>query len=253
VIAAGAIAVAALAGCGSKAPPPQTYHGLVEEWGMPSDGHPRALMLLIPGGGWRATGATQIANQLTGLGANLRKLGYETLAFGYRGGAQSIRDAQMFYDLARRRVGPRLPICAIGPSAGGHIALMLAVKNPDLACVVDFAGPTDLSALAHEPNGTAGYHHAVKTFGTRRLAAYSPALHASSIRARVLLMYAQNDPIVPVDQGTVMAQALPGAQLIELPPGPTPFVHSAVAQGPYYKALANTETFIARAVSSAQR
>lgn len=217
---------------------------------MPSSGRPRALMLLIPGGGWRATGAMQIAHQLTGLRTNLQRLGYETLAFGYRAGPKAIQDAEMFYRLARKRVGPRLPICAIGPSAGGHTALMLAVKHLDLACVLDFAGPTDLSALAREPRGAYGYHLAVKTFGTNRLAAYSPALHARSIRAKVLLMYALNDPIVPLAQGRAMAQALPAARLIELPPGPAPFIHSTVATGPYYKALADAETFIAQAVAS---
>jgi acetyl esterase/lipase len=245
-----ALAAGGVAACGSKSHHSASRHGPAEEWGMPASGRPRALMLLIPGGGWKATGASQIQSQLSQLRSHLQELGYETLAFGYRAGAQGIRDAESFYRLARRRVGPKLPICALGLSAGGHIALMLAVEHPDLACVVDFAGPTDLPALAKEPGGAFGYGLAVKAFGTRALPAYSPALHARSIRAKVMLMYAQNDPIVPVAQGAMMARALPDAQLIDLPPGPAPFVHSDVATGPYYKALAGLETFLAQTTSS---
>ena len=48
-----------------------------------------------------------------------------------------------------------------GVSAGGHIALMLAVRNPDVACVMSLAGPTDLPALRTESNGLAAYQLAV--------------------------------------------------------------------------------------------
>jgi dienelactone hydrolase len=245
------LAVGGAVACGSKShQPPKRQAQLAAEWGMPTSGRPRALVMLIPGGGWEATGASQIRHQLTGLIASFQKLGYETLAFGYGAGAQGIRDGEMFYRLARKRVGPNLPICALGLSAGGHIAMMLAVMNPRLACVVDAAGPTDLLALAKEPSGTAGYQLAVKAFGARNLSAYSPARHASSIRAKLLMLFAQNDPIVPVAQGQDMARALPGSRLIILPPGPVPFVHSGVAAGPYRMALQTLENFVAQATGS---
>lgn len=250
-LAATTLAVGGAVARGSKShQPPKRQAQPAAEWGMPASGHPRALILLIPGGGWEATGATQIRNQLTGLIASFRGLGYETLAFGYRAGAQGIRDGEMFYRLARKRVGPKLPICALGLSAGGHIAMMLATMDPRLACVVDVAGPADLPALAKQPGGTFGYQLAVKAFGTGQLTAYSPALHARSIRAKLLMLFAQNDPIVPVAQGQDMARALPGSQLIILPPGPVPFVHSGVAASPYQTALKTVETFVAQATGS---
>jgi pimeloyl-ACP methyl ester carboxylesterase len=135
-------------------------------------------------------------------------------------------------------------------SAGAHIALMLAVKYPDLACVVDLAGPTDLASLAHQPGGQPGYALSAKTFGVRRLTAYSPALHARSIRAKALLVYAQNDPIVPLAQGEELARALPGSRLIVLPPGPVFFVHSTVATAAYNNALAALGAFLKQASAS---
>jgi acetyl esterase/lipase len=243
-LAAIVLAAGGLAACGS------TSHGsttarprLAAVWGMPTNGRPRAVVLLIHGGGWAGQNATYLADAAND-GRNLQRLGYETLAFDYRAGALGIEDAQAFYREARERVGPHLPICALGWSAGAHIALMLAVMDPGLACVVDLAGPTDLTVLAVERGGAYGSGIAARVFGTRRLAAYSPALRAHSIRAKALLMYARDDPVVPVAQGEIMARALPGSRLIVLPPGPEPFVHSGVAPAAYQRALITLGAFL---------
>jgi pimeloyl-ACP methyl ester carboxylesterase len=233
-----------LAGCGS-------VH-LRAVWAEPNGGgRPRALLLLIHGGGWKGADALSFNSEVE-IATAYQRLGYETLTFDYRGGAHSIQDAEMFYRLARKRVGPRFPICALGPSAGGHIALMLAIENPDLSCVIDFAGPTDLVSLATQPGGNIAYQLAVKAFGANSLANYSPALRARSIRAKVMLVFAQGDPIVPVQQGLEMAQALPGAQLIVLPAGPVGFVHSGVAVAPYDASLAAEQSFLLGAAQSSQ-
>jgi acetyl esterase/lipase len=250
-IVAVVVAAALLSGCGSSAPLPRV-HGLVAIWGKPPGGEkPRALVLLIHGGSWKGQD-TRMVTEEAAIGHNLQHLGYETLAFDYRHGAQGIQDAQMFYELARKRVGPGLPICAMGMSAGAHIALMLAVKNSDLACVVDLAGPTDLTSLARQPGGKPGYALSAKTFGVRRLPAYSPALHARSIRATVLAVYAQNDPIVPPAQGQELARALPGTRLIVLPPGSVFFVHSTVDASAFDRALAVLEAFLKQASASSR-
>lgn len=245
----------ALAGCGSSSHQaslanPPSLPGLPSVWGRPAGGgRPRALLLMIHGGGWKGLDTASFQSQVV-IAEAYQRLGYETLTFNYRGGAQSVEDAERFYRLARQTVGPKLPICALGPSAGGHIALMLALKNPDLACVIDFAGPTDLVSLASQPGGKVAYQLAVNAFGTSHLAAYSPALHAGSIKARVMLVFAQNDPIVPLGQGTEMKRALPGSQLIVLPAGTVGFVHSAVAAGPYDESLAAEQGFLLGATRS---
>ena len=155
-------------------------------------------------------------------------VGFETLTVDYRRGEQGIEDVQGMYRTARRLVGPRLAICALGVSAGGHIALMLAVREPDLACVIDLAGPTDLAAFRTDPRGAVGYQIVTRAFGKHTLGGLSPALRAGAIRARLLLVYALDDPLVPVAQGEEMARADPHARLILLPPGNAPFVHTGV-------------------------
>lgn len=259
---AAALGAGALTGCGSSSPSSRTVSQseLPAVWGMPPDRKPRGLVLLIHGGGWKGNDTSQFRRILR-TAPNYQRLGYETLAFNYRGGAQSFQDAQMFYRLARKRVGPNFPICAVGESAGANIALELAVKNPSLACVLDLAGPTDLTSLAKQPRGLTAYQAAVGAFGKAKLSAYSPALHAHSIRARVLLVYAQDDPIVPAAQGTEMASVLPGARLIMLAPGPVPFEHSpggggtnvGVSAAAFQKGLVTVESFLAEATSSWRR
>ncbi len=255
VISVIAAAAGAIAACGSNSHTTRTASNephLPAVWGMPPDGiHPRALLLNIHGGGWKGLDRASYQFQLEEAPL-FQRLGYETLTFNYRGGAHGVQDAEMFYRFARKRVGPNFPICALGESAGGHIALMLAVNDPDLACVLDLAGPTDLTALAKEPGGSYAHALAVQAFGNDHLAAYSPSLLAKSIRARVMLVYAQSDPVVPVAQGEEMARALPTAKLLVLPPGPTGFVHGAgdhrgVSVASYSKTNAAEIAFLADA------
>jgi pimeloyl-ACP methyl ester carboxylesterase len=107
------------------------------------------------------------------------------------------------------------------------VALMLAVRNPDLRCVLAVAGPTDLPALQSNRDETA-YRLAVEAFGSSRLAALSPVRYASAIKAKLMLVYARNDPIVPVAQGVDLHRAVRGSTLIVLAPGPAPYVHTGV-------------------------
>jgi acetyl esterase/lipase len=231
-------ALALLAGCGNghvthvpstTGKQPASSEGKPREsYGKPANGAPpRALVMLIHGGGWVGLNPAAYKQELD-LAPQFEGLGYETLTVDYRKGLQGIKDVYRFYEQARKKVGPDVPICAIGPSAGGHISLMLAVRFDDLACAISLDGPTDLPALAHEDGGEEAYKLATDAFGsdTSTLSKLSPALHASAIKAKVMLVYAQNDPVVPVAQAHEMADALPGSQLIVLPPGSNPFVHS---------------------------
>ena len=185
------------------------------------------MLLLIHGGGWQGLNPVALQTEEK-VSVVFRQNGYATLAVDYRRGAQGVKDVEGFYRMARQRVGPAVPICALGVSAGGQIALMLAVRYSDLACVVDFAGPTDLSALKRDPGGSKGYQLVTAAFARDQLGEFSPALQAHSIKAKLLLIYAQNDPLVPIAQGREMARADPRADLVVLPPGSATFVHTGV-------------------------
>lgn len=183
--------------------------------------------MLIHGGSWKGLDRGSF-NATLATAPVFQNIGFETLTVDYRRGAQGIDDVNRLYRDARRRVGPQMPICAVGVSAGGHIALMLAARNGDLSCVIDLAGPTDLPAMKTEPNGATAYNIAVNAFGVGSLSRLSPTRYAKSIQAKLLLLYAKSDHLVPVAQGYDMARADPRAKLIVLPPGTAPFVHTGI-------------------------
>jgi dipeptidyl aminopeptidase/acylaminoacyl peptidase len=193
----------------------------------PANGEsPHGLLVLIHGGAWKGADPTQF-KAAQAVAGGYQRLGYATLAIEYRAGAAGLADIEHFYDLARRKVGSKLPICAVGSSAGGHLALMLAVRRSSLACVISLAGPTDLLSLG-KGGGQLSQTVAVQRFGADHLRDLSPALHADRIHARLLLAYATNDPYVPASQGTELAKRKPGSRLVILTPGHQLFVHSYV-------------------------
>jgi dipeptidyl aminopeptidase/acylaminoacyl peptidase len=222
VVAATALLVmSAMVGCGSNGSGESQdadVGGARVSWGEPAGGHPTALVMLIHGGGWRAS-ESGYEDQKTNA-ASFEREGYATVAIDYDEGAKGFRQIVDVYKAARERY-PGLPICASGISAGGNFALMLATREPDLDCVLALVAPTDLTSIAEQdPEGDEAYQAAVTTLGKDQLAKFSPVRYANRIRAKVLLVVAETDPIVPADQGRELAHALPGAQLLVLPPGP---------------------------------
>jgi dipeptidyl aminopeptidase/acylaminoacyl peptidase len=216
----------AFAGCGGDDVEIDPEPGMPRvSWGEPGDGDPAGLIMLLHGGGWQPSRAGYEEQRQNA--GRLQDLGYATVAIGYSEGARGFRQIQDVYSEARRRY-PDLPICASGTSAGGHLALMLATREPDLACVVDLSGPIDLRTLAEQDEEDDEAHReAVKAFGKDELAKYSPVRYADRIKAKVLMIIAEADPVNPVEQGDELERALPDAELLVLPEGPVqaPFSH----------------------------
>jgi pimeloyl-ACP methyl ester carboxylesterase len=190
-------------------------------WAEPEDGSPKGVVILLHGGGWQPS--VDAFGRMMPLAASIRTLGYATAVVAYDAGAQGLREVDWVYSEAQRRY-PRLPICAYGISAGGHLALMLATQTPDLACVIARAAPTDLASLGAQGAREAS-QLATDAFGEEQLSRFSPVRRADRIDAQVLLSYAEDDPLVPIVQGRELARVVPNAELIELPPGPEAFVH----------------------------
>jgi dienelactone hydrolase len=234
-----AVAGIALAGCGGQGTGPQpsgagsgAAPGLIDDgppqftWGKPAGAYagaaPRGVVFLVHGGGWRPNPIAY--RQQLSLAPAYQRAGFATLVLGYGPGPNGLEDLEHFYDRARRRYGKRTPVCVIGASAGGHLALMLATREPGLACVIDLGGPADLTTLPDQ--GAADtYQLAVSAFGADELDGWSPIRDARRIKAKVMLIFAAADQVVPEQQGEEMAKALPGSTLIILPPGDAPFVH----------------------------
>jgi dienelactone hydrolase len=250
----GLVAVAALAlgACGDSDiewnPKPKDSHhsgGAVVEWGKPT-GDPTGVVILLPGGGWARPSRTTFDDYKQQALA-IQAGGIATAVVRYDAGAQALGQIEGVYAKAQERF-PGVPICLIGGSAGAHWALMLAAREPEISCVVDQAGPTDLTKLA-EQGSQEGHELAVTAFGAGRLAKFSPVRY--EITTPVLGIYAESDQLVPVEQGEELARALPNAELIKLPDGSTPGFHSGVDGDALVNANARIAEFLQQWMASA--
>jgi dipeptidyl aminopeptidase/acylaminoacyl peptidase len=161
----------------------------------------------------------------------MTSLGYGVLQMNFRG---STGYGQAFQDAGDRQWGQAMQddvtdgvhwliengfadadrIAIAGGSYGGYVALMGAVKTPDLyQCAISFAGVTDLpDLLSHEKNFVAGTYRTrfIGNLWTDRemLAANSPARRADEIKIPILLMHGDLDTTVDIDQSENMAKEL---------------------------------------------
>lgn len=211
---------------------------------------PRGVMLVVHGGGWsiNGVGAVQASR---GEADRWRARGFETVTLTYRGCAQAFNDTAWFYDHARTWFGATAKICATGASAGGHLALMLAARRPDVYCVVSEAGPTDLQTIQTQQaydtttgtlaqtNGGRWVHNlGAAAFGAENLQAFSPATAATlSLKStRVLQGISATDAIIPWAQATELRDAMLTADLTayvdsdQLATGTLAFVHGYASQ-----------------------
>jgi acetyl esterase/lipase len=226
------------------------------ETGTPSGalaGRPAVgAVILIHGGGWKDTGPALLP-PMTPIAQHFNMLGWDTFNTDYRPEAKSLPDVIRVYDYVRSQVGPRKPICALGSSAGGNLALLLAIARPKLACVMSYAGPTDLTVLNNAKAGDVfQLVHKLSNAVRGDLAAWSPLKQASKIRAKALLAYATNDPLVPLSQATELAARLRGSVLSVLQPGSRIFIHSLVKSSQLDHTYAIQDNLLAR-VAAAHR
>jgi acetyl esterase/lipase len=181
------------------------------EVGEPAGGRAaRGAMIVLHGGGWSSVGRAKLS--VTRADAQRwQARGWRTINATYRACATSVDDVLRLYDRVRTTYGAATPICAFGRSAGGHLALLLAARRSQLACVVAEAGIADFTTLADQAaaDGTAGpatiANLATAAFGADRLAQVSAG--TSAVRARVLYAIGAADPLIPFQQATDFAAA----------------------------------------------
>jgi acetyl esterase/lipase len=223
---------------------------------MPA-GSPRGVVVLLHGGGWADVGAGGVA-AMRPEARRWQRRGWVTLNATYRPCAASIADALSYYDTAARG-WPDLPVCAIGGSSGGHLALGIAAQRPGLDCAIAEGAPVDLTSLtrqsAYDPAGggaqTAGPRFvrdlAVNAFGAGNLERFSVARPPGRPATRYLVVTSRRDPYVPFEQATDFAAAVRAAggsaTALQLAPGAHPFTHapvSAAAWRAYRRAVVTT-------------
>lgn len=211
---------------------------------------PLGVMLVIHGGGWTASGVGGV-QAMRPDADRWRARGWETINLTYRPCAQSTTDVLWFHDKARAWFGSAAKICALGTSAGAHLALMVAAKRAGVYCAVSQAGPTDLrriqsevaydaaSGLLTQTQGGRWVHNlAAAAFGEENLPASSPAAQVlpTLTSTRVLQGFSADDAMVPYQQAAdlsdVMRAADPAAYVddVQLAVGTIPFAHGRVTQ-----------------------
>jgi acetyl esterase/lipase len=211
---------------------------------------PRGVMLVIHGGAWLVSGVLGVQSMRSDAD-RWRARGWETVSFTYRACGQTVPDALWFHDRARAWFGAGATICALGTSAGGHLALLIGAYRPDLYCAVSQAGATDLrtvqsevaydaaSGLFDQTNSGRQVHNlAAAAFGEENLPAYSPAAQASATlkSTRVLQAFSADDATVPYQQAADLADAMRAANpdayvdSLQLAKGTIPFAHGYVTQ-----------------------
>lgn len=228
------------------------------EVGAPGRGGPvERVMLMIHGGGWYRVGQGMLnTNHRTA--ATWQKAGWQTVNTTYRACRNSLTSVLATYDAIRAQVGPDVPVCIKGESAGGQLALMVAAKRSDVACVIASAAPTDFFTIKsqgtkvdHRAGAQTVFGYGRAAFGRSKLAAMSPASHAEDIDARILLVGTEDDTLVPNEQQIELADmiraATPGANVDVdiLPAGDQSFVHGTTST----VALRELEGRVARLVA----
>jgi acetyl esterase/lipase len=201
--------------------------------------------MVIHGGAWIWTGPQQV-QLMAPRALRFSDAGYLTDNIDYRPGYHSLPDSLVEYDRLRRRLGRHAPICLWGGSSGGHLALMIATRRPDVACVMSEAGPTD---LATDTNLLPGSHFLFDRHGG--LARWSPVTYADQIRAPLLLVGATNDDVVPLSQARELARVHPQhTRVFVLHAGTSPWVHGSVDTGDLALLYRTERAFVVRSERS---
>lgn len=208
---------------------------LMLDLALPRAAGPHPLVLLFHGGGWSAGERVHLRDEMT----TLAGLGYAAASVDYRlmdDGARNrfptqIADARCAVRYLRRRSGALGldpdRIAAVGFSAGGHLAELLATA-PEVDALDGDCGDTETSpavraAIAYyapsDLRPEASYGRAADRIITRfldgtrrehpdRAALASPLTHVDADDAPVLLVHGTEDTVVPIDQSRRLSAAL---------------------------------------------
>lgn len=197
----------------------------------------RPGVILIHGGGW--TGGDKKTND--GFCSSLASQGYVAAAINYRltprytWSAQLV-DAQLVVRWLRAKaslihLNPQ-KLCAFGDSAGAHLAIFLgtlptihagdeaglfANESPEVSCVVDEFGPTDLTQMLSTPYQRSLVlplmHNLTPQADPALYHDASPLFDVTSHSAAMLIIQGTEDTIVPQSQSLSLQKQLQQAHV----------------------------------------
>ncbi len=175
-------------------------------------------VLIIHGGGWISGDRTQ----LRGYGILLGRVGYTCVACEYRLAPDAkwpaqLNDVRTALGWMRAHAGDlRIDadrIAVQGNSAGAHLALMLAAKEPGIAACISIYGPTDLARRMavvdeNQPSRATSVRTLMASTDAESLAEASPTMYATASFPPTMLIHGNADEIAPVQNSFRMYEAL---------------------------------------------
>lgn len=193
---------------------------------LPKEGGPWPLVIYVHGGSWM----TNDKAEAKGLAEWLNPLGYAVASLNYRMypkvrfpaliedpkcGVRFLRANSVKYNLDPNR------FAAWGASAGGHLVALLGTADASagwevgeyldqssrVQAVVDMSGPADLS-LKFKNSGLMTVIMMAFAIKPEARAYGSPVTYATSDDPPFLIIHGDQDPVVPVEQGQAMYDAL---------------------------------------------
>src|SRR5439155_16783546 len=93
------------------------------------------VVITLHRGSWSATGREPAATEHGDDHAWLRRH-WLVVNSSYRPGVLGLADVRSVYVRVRGAIDRALPICMVGASSGGNLALLAAARLPDLRCLV---------------------------------------------------------------------------------------------------------------------
>lgn len=177
---------------------------------------PLGVLLVIHGGGWYSLADLNLENKIEGgLYDRLLARRIAVASVDYRTGAASIGDTLRAVKELRKRFGERTPLCAIGGSAGGHLALITEAEGADYDCIAADAAPFDLRSQRTENPGGDWLWKVIQDFwpskAQRRL--YSPIIQGALGRIDVptILGASECDFMIPTEDARDYVDAVKGS------------------------------------------
>ncbi len=194
---------------------------------FPNTGGPWPVVVYVHGGSWM----NGDKSEAEGLAKWLNPLGYLVVSLNYRMypsvrfplfvqdvkcGIRSLRAHAAEYNLDPERIG------AWGASAGGHLVALLGTSDPSagwdvgqyteqssqVQAVVDMSGPADLDYKKFKNSGLQSVILGAFGMNTFLQELGSPVKYATADDPPFLIIHGDMDPIVPVEQGQAMYDAL---------------------------------------------
>jgi acetyl esterase/lipase len=190
----------------------------------------RPAVLWIHGGGWIEGDKRQGPNSISALSGLLVERGFVAFACNYRLRPKHLHPAQVDdvqravrwirHNAEKYQVDPDR-IGAVGISAGGHLACMLAVRetlarqsdgldaySSRVQAAVSLNGPTDLRASAESTPILTDVAQRLTEGDPERMADASPIAFVDKNSAPILFIIGDKDPLIPNSHATRMAEQM---------------------------------------------